>query len=182
MKTYGSTEIQKGLGITKSQAIHWTQIGAVIPHQDSQGRGGRRRYSLQNVIEFALCRELSLFGIPTYVMVNALEYLRAPIFGPEATTPTHHAKRSDVPTPVKDVYLEIAANQKNRITFWEYLEGHKEGRETLLLIEPIEPPMPISGFTFMVLRDASRMPINIKGTRLIIPIGLIASKLKTALG
>lgn len=76
MTTYGSTEIQRLAKISKMQAIHWTQIGAVIPFRDAKGRGSRRMYSWQNLIEMLICRELNKFTVETRVMVGILEYLR----------------------------------------------------------------------------------------------------------
>ncbi len=76
MKTYGSTEVQKLARISKMQAIHWTQVGAVTPLEDARGRGSRRVYSWQNLIEMMICRELNRFTIETHVMVSILQWLR----------------------------------------------------------------------------------------------------------
>lgn len=76
MKTYGSTEVQRLVKISKMQAIHWTQVGAVIPLEDARGRGSRRVYSWQNLVEMMICRELNRLTIETHVMVIILQWLR----------------------------------------------------------------------------------------------------------
>jgi DNA-binding transcriptional MerR regulator len=107
MKTYGSTDIQKIVGITKMQVVHWTQTGAVIPFKDARGRGGRRRYSEQNKIEFGICRELNGFGIPPHIMATFLDFLRKP------------------PEPPHD--LGVTGEQEEKgVSFWDRLKQDVE--------------------------------------------------------
>ena len=80
METYGSGEVQKRAKVTKMQLIHWTQLGAILPLKDARGRGGRRIYSFQNIVEAMICRELNSFTIETHIMVRILDYLRAKNF------------------------------------------------------------------------------------------------------
>jgi hypothetical protein len=67
-KTYSSSEIQRIAKITKMQAIHWTQTGIITPLEDAHGRGSRRVYSWENLIEMMICRELNRFGAERSVM------------------------------------------------------------------------------------------------------------------
>ena len=76
MKTFGSKEVQAIARIDKMQVLHWVQTGAVVPFEDARGRGGRRRFSQQNLVEFVICRELNGFSIETRVMKAVLDYLR----------------------------------------------------------------------------------------------------------
>jgi len=75
-ETYGSGEIQRIAKISRIQAVHWTEQGAVIPAQDARGRGKRRVYDWQNLIEFMICRELNRFTIETHIMTAVLIFLR----------------------------------------------------------------------------------------------------------
>lgn len=75
-KTYRSTDIQKIAMVTKMQLVHWTQTGAIIPLEDARGRGSRRVYNRQNLMEALICRELSKFSIETHVMHEVLSMLR----------------------------------------------------------------------------------------------------------
>lgn len=76
MKIYTSKEIQALAKIGKMQVLHWVQTGAVVPFEDARGRGGRRKFSQQNLIEFMICRELNRFSIETRVMKSVLDHLR----------------------------------------------------------------------------------------------------------
>lgn len=75
-KTYRSTDIQKIAKVTKMQLVHWSQTGAIVPLEDARGRGSRRLYSRQNLMEALICRELSKFSMETYVMHEVLSMLR----------------------------------------------------------------------------------------------------------
>lgn len=76
-KTYGNVEIQHITGLSKIQIIHWTQIRAVKPLIDVKGRGQRRVYSFQNLIEFMICREMARYKIESSFIIKALDYLRS---------------------------------------------------------------------------------------------------------
>ena len=67
-KTYSSSEIQRIAKITKMQAIHWTQTGIITPLEDAHGRGSRRVYSWENLIEMMICRELNRFEAGRSIM------------------------------------------------------------------------------------------------------------------
>lgn len=76
MRMYESKDIQALAGVSKIQLIHWTQIGAIIPYKDERGRGKRRTYSQQNLIETMICRELNKLCVETRVMRELLDWLR----------------------------------------------------------------------------------------------------------
>lgn len=76
--TYSSSEIQRIAKITKMQAIHWTQTGIIVPLQDAQGRGSRRVYSWENLIEMMICRELNKYGVEKWVMEQITHLMNEP--------------------------------------------------------------------------------------------------------
>ncbi|MBW1668867.1 MAG: MerR family transcriptional regulator [Deltaproteobacteria bacterium] len=75
-RLYSSKEIQAKSGVGKIQLLHWTQKGVIVPLKDAKGRGGRRIYSHQNLIEAGICRELSRYRIETSTMKEILDWLR----------------------------------------------------------------------------------------------------------
>lgn len=75
-KTYRSKDIQAIAEVSKMQLVHWTHTKAILPLQDAKGRGGRRVYSYQNLLEALICRELNKFSIQTQVMRDVLNVLR----------------------------------------------------------------------------------------------------------
>jgi DNA-binding transcriptional MerR regulator len=52
------TELCEWSAATPRQVEHWCRSGIIVPLQDSEGRGQHRVFSLQNVIEAAMAREL----------------------------------------------------------------------------------------------------------------------------
>lgn len=80
VRTWGSGEIQSLAKITKMQLIHWTQTGVIIPYKDAKGRGARRRYDCQNLIEALICRELNRLRMETHIMKEILTWLRHTVF------------------------------------------------------------------------------------------------------
>ena len=84
-KTYSSSEIQRIAMITKMQAIHWTQTGVITPLQDARGRGSRRVYSWENLIEMMICRELSKYGVEKWVMNHIIHGMNKPTIFPGQT-------------------------------------------------------------------------------------------------
>ena len=75
MKTYTSTEIQNITGFSQIQIIHLVQRGVINPYVDSTGRGHRRAYSWENLIEFLICKSLSAFNMDTHIMAAVIEQL-----------------------------------------------------------------------------------------------------------
>jgi len=76
MKEYTAAEIQKLAKVTKRQLIHWVETSAIIPLEDDRRRGGKRRFSQQNLIEALICRELNDYRLPSAMFVMALGALR----------------------------------------------------------------------------------------------------------
>lgn len=130
MKTYGSTEVQKLAKISKMQAIHWTQVGAVIPLEDAKGRGSRRVYSWQNLIEMMICRELNRLTIETHVMVLVLHMLRYHF------SPRMEVYNTDLPLPLPP----IGPDYKATGSFWDRLDKVFEANLVYLYIHRSEKP------------------------------------------
>jgi len=112
MKTriYRSKDIQTIARITKIQLIHWSQTGAIIPYEDKRGRGNRRAYNWQNLIEASICRELNKFTIETHLMRYILDWLRGPA-----------------------VIISDLESDKT-LSFWEYIETESNPAFVYLLI------------------------------------------------
>jgi len=77
-KTYSSSEIQRIAKITKMQAIHWTQTEIITPFEDARGRGSRRVYSWENLIEMMVCRELNRYNIERFLMKTGINVFNKP--------------------------------------------------------------------------------------------------------
>jgi len=133
MKTYGSTELQRLAKVSKMQAIHWTQVGAVIPYQDAKGRGSRRVYSWQNLIEMMICRELNRFTIETHVMVIVLLYLR------NYYAPDQAVYLPNVPPP-PGAQISFDLIMKGARSFWDMLEDEPNTDHVYLYVHPSEKP------------------------------------------
>ncbi len=71
-KTYGNAKIQGLTGMGKMQIIHLTQTGVIKPTEDKRGRGGRRKYSWENVIELMICKELRRYGMPIWIQEKVI--------------------------------------------------------------------------------------------------------------
>ena len=76
METYRSKDIQEKLGVSKIQLSHWINMGAVEPYKKDNRRGGSHEFNKQNIIEAAICRELSDLQIPVKKIVEGLDELR----------------------------------------------------------------------------------------------------------
>ena len=119
-KTYGSGEIQQIAKITRIQAVHWTEQAAVIPFKDAKGRGGRRVYSWQNLIEFMICRELNRFSIETYIMTAILTWLRVSF---QDSTRAYIPKGKDYNFP------QIGS-------YWDFLKNNPKTDKKILYVFP----------------------------------------------
>lgn len=76
METYRSKDIIEKLGISKIQLSHWINKGAIKPFREDFRRGGSHEFNKQNLIEAAICKELSDLRIPVKDMVEGLELMR----------------------------------------------------------------------------------------------------------
>jgi hypothetical protein len=76
MDIYRSKDILEKLGISKIQLSHWINKGAIIPYREDFRRGGSHEFNKQNLIEAAICKELSDLNIPVKSMVEGLKLMR----------------------------------------------------------------------------------------------------------
>lgn len=61
---FESRHIQEYLNITKDQLLHWVQTRRLIkPAIEGKGRGGRSQFSFENLLNLALIKELTDFGM-----------------------------------------------------------------------------------------------------------------------
>jgi len=128
MNKYGSTQIQKIVKITKMQAVHWAQTGAVIPYQDARGRSARRKFNDINKIEFGICRELNRLGIPPHVMADTTAWLRSDdsVLAYKQEDTGEYVDWSEDLDPKKIIY--------ERLSVWRFIELFPKTRNTLLVI------------------------------------------------
>lgn len=95
---YGFSEVVELTTATRSNLIHWTNIGIIKPGiGDTAGPGYPRRFSLWNLAEVELCAAVNRFRVPVTLVGQALEALRqfhrrkvavsdnGPLTGPELT-------------------------------------------------------------------------------------------------
>jgi DNA-binding transcriptional MerR regulator len=75
MEIYKSKDIQKRLGVSKIQLSHWINMGAIKPYKQDNRRGGSHEFNRQNIIETAICKELSDLRVPVKSMVQALKMM-----------------------------------------------------------------------------------------------------------
>lgn len=75
LKIHSSKEMQVHARVSKTQLIHWTERGVILPLKDAKGRGGRRVYSHKNLIEAIICRELNKLSVETRLMKDILHWL-----------------------------------------------------------------------------------------------------------
>lgn len=61
--TFSTTDVCDLSGARAPQLEHWVGKCGLVPLQDSPGRGSHRKYSLTNVIEAAIARELTNAGM-----------------------------------------------------------------------------------------------------------------------
>ena len=78
MKAYSSTEIQRILGILGATVYYYVQACGVEPYVESKGRGGRRKFNSQNLIEFAICKTLQEFSIESHTIKRIIDWLNDP--------------------------------------------------------------------------------------------------------
>lgn len=73
-KLFESRHLQEFLGLTKSQIFHWSQSKRLIePAELGTGRGGRSRFSFENILEFALAKGLFEFGFELGAIYSILK-------------------------------------------------------------------------------------------------------------
>lgn len=63
-ESYTNKEVSVILGVKQSNISYYTNIGVVIPKiANPRGRGNVKRYSVSNIVDFLLIRELSRNGM-----------------------------------------------------------------------------------------------------------------------
>jgi len=75
METYRSKDIQEKLNVSKIQISHWTNMGCIKPFRADWRRGGSHEFNHRNLVEAAICKELSDLYIPVKSMAKALEMM-----------------------------------------------------------------------------------------------------------
>lgn len=74
--TFGLAELCEWSAATAPQIEHWCRQGIIVPLQASEGRGSPRVFSLQNIIEAALIRELQSTGLSAVQLKTVSTQLR----------------------------------------------------------------------------------------------------------
>jgi len=127
MMYFESRHIQDILGIDKNKLFFWTQTKQLLkPEIEEKGRGGRSKFSFVNLLNLALIKELSEFGIELNAIKNILK-AKQPVFladegihkKPVITrgrTPWEVLKKEK--QPGRSLYLCIA--KKENKYFWSY--------------------------------------------------------------
>ena len=63
-QTYESRHVKEFLGLDKNQLFHWTQTKKLMrPIYLGEGRGGRSKFSLDDLLTLALIMEINSFGV-----------------------------------------------------------------------------------------------------------------------
>jgi len=75
-RTFSMSDLTQWSGATGPQVEHWVRQGLIIPLRASTGRGSERVFSLQNVIEAAIARQLTEAGIAVKPMQGVFSQLR----------------------------------------------------------------------------------------------------------
>ena len=76
METYRSKDFQKMLNVSKIQISNWVNRGCIIPYKEDRRRGGSHEFGRQNLIEAAICKELSDLQVPVVKIAEGLNTLR----------------------------------------------------------------------------------------------------------
>lgn len=70
---FEARHVEKYLGINKRQLAHWIITRRLIkPAIEGQGRGGRNKFSFENMLDLALIKELLVFGIDLNIIGKIL--------------------------------------------------------------------------------------------------------------
>jgi hypothetical protein len=76
METYRSKDIQERLNVSKIQVSHWINMGCIKPYKTDARRGGAHEFDQRNLIEAAICKELSDLKVPVKSMALGLDIVR----------------------------------------------------------------------------------------------------------
>jgi len=71
---YTAKEIKRILGITPGQLFHWGRTwGLIEPEVKAKGRQGKNKYSLENLVQLAVIKELVNSGIELSFIEQLIE-------------------------------------------------------------------------------------------------------------
>lgn len=141
MKTFTSTQVQEKLQLSKTQVYHYVEKGGVIPFIESRGRGGRRKFSLQNIIEFSICKTMQQHMACEIRVVNkVISWLNdpracdvPPIGYKPDTRRLSEISDQEFANAFKHPSNDSAFDGWERMTFWDMLRRRPETDETTLL-------------------------------------------------
>src|SRR6058998_1818038 len=77
--SFGLAELCEWSAASPPQVEHWVRREIIVPLQDSEGRGSPRVFSLQNVIEAAMARELQSNGLSPVQLKKVFAQHRATV-------------------------------------------------------------------------------------------------------
>ena len=63
METYGNSDVARATGLTPIQICHLSEKGVVTPSVDTNGRGIRRKYTTECVVNFMIAKQLLKTGM-----------------------------------------------------------------------------------------------------------------------
>lgn len=116
-KIFESRHIQEFLHINKDQLLHWVQTRRLIkPAIEGKGRGGRSKFSLENLLDLALIKELADFGMELHSVKAMLE-------GKKTETPWKVFKKNRELYEKEGLWLIIERTQDE--FNWTYGSGEK---------------------------------------------------------
>ena len=124
--------------ISKMQIIHWSQIGAVVPFKDAKGRGARRVYSWQNLLEILICRELNKLTVEAHVMAIVLHWLRNS-YDPD-TLITLPKKAKPQASRKSSHTFKFSGVIKDPRSYWEMLQEKPDTKHVYLFLYTLEKP------------------------------------------
>ena len=128
-KTFESRHVEKYLGIKKNQLFHWTQTKRLVkPKIEGKGRGGRSKFDFAGLLNLALIKELSNFGLELNAIKDILRGNRM-AFRPDSDgfvldkgrTPWAIFKKNRKNYIKSGLLLEIVRMKNNY--YWVYMSG-----------------------------------------------------------
>jgi len=85
-KEFRAKEICELSGATKSQLSPWVAAGAIKPLRDDPRRGGVRIYSIENLVEAMICKELANYSLPVRTIAETIVTMKEDIYYSPAMT------------------------------------------------------------------------------------------------
>ena len=79
-KEYTRMWISEFLGMSERTINYYTERGIVIPEvAEGKGRGKIRKYSIKNIVEIAILKQLNGYGLAFKTVENVFQLLRSPV-------------------------------------------------------------------------------------------------------